>query len=204
MCSCFPVTIQRFLRVELQNNRVAEVISVTDSEGHEYVEVDHLSQNVVYKGVRNTNTSTNSTVANILKAVPVARRFTVEREGDRTFLQFGYGSDTELLSNSITDPSNLVLDLNGRDYTTDLDFDPTKLISTDKFGIAPSNTILRIGYRVNLTNDVNAAVNSITGVDRPLVRFTSQGSLSQPLRDGVVTSLEVLNEEPFVGDFSRS
>ena len=193
---------QRFLRVELQNNRVAEVISVTDSEGHEYIEVDHLSQNVVYKGVRNTNTSTNSTVANILKAVPVARRFTVEREGDKTFLQFGYGSDSELLSNSITDPANLVLDLNGRDYTTDIDFDPTKLISTDKFGIAPSNTTLRIGYRVNLTNDVNAAVNSITGVDRPLVRFTSQGSLSQILRNGVLSSLEVLNEEPFVGDVS--
>lgn len=193
---------QRFLRVDLENSRVAEVLTVLDSEGHEYVEVDHLSQNVVYKAIRNTNTSTNSTVRNILKAVPVARRFTVEREGDRTYLQFGYGSDSELLSDSIADPTNLVLDLNGRNYITDADFDPTKLISTDKFGIAPANTTLRIGYRVNLTNDVNAAVNSITGVDRPLFRFASQGSLSQTLRNTVIGSLEVLNEEPFVGDIS--
>tara|TARA_A100001515_G_scaffold90703_1_gene72276 strand:+ start:4805 stop:6604 length:1800 start_codon:yes stop_codon:yes gene_type:complete len=193
---------QRFLRVDLETSRVAEVLSVTDSEGHEYVEVDHLSQNVIYKAIRNTNTSTNSTVRNLLKAVPVARRFVVEREGQATYLQFGYGSDSELLSNSVVDPSNLVLDLNGRDYVTDLDFDPTKLISTDKFGIAPSNTTLRIGYRVNLNNDVNAAVETITGVDRPLIRFASQGSLSQNIRNSVISSLEVLNEEPFVGDIS--
>ena len=193
---------QRFLRVDIENSRVAEVLSVTDSEGHEYVEVDHLSQNVIYKAIRNTNSATNSTVRNILKAAPVARRFTVEREGNRTYLQFGYGSDSELLSNSVVDPSNLVLDLNGRTYVTDLDFDPTKLISTDKFGIAPANTTLRIGYRVNLNNDVNAAVNTITGVDRPLFKFAAQGSISQTLRSNVVSSLEVLNEEPFVGDVS--
>ena len=132
----------------------------------------------------------------------MARRYTVERQGNRTYLQFGYGSDSELLSNSVVDPSNLVLDLNGRTYVTDLDFDPTKLISTDKFGIAPANTTLRIGYRVNLNNDVNAAVNTITGVDRPLFRFANQGSISQTLRSGVISSLEVLNEEPFVGDVS--
>ena len=193
---------QRFLRVDLETSRVAEVLSVSDSEGHEYVEVDHLSQNVIYKAIRNTNTATNSTVVNLLKAVPVARRFVVEREGQATYLQFGYGSDSELLSNSIADPTNLVLDLNGRDYITDLDFDPTNLISTDKFGIAPSNTTLRVGYRVNLNNDVNAAVNTIVGVDRPLFRFASQGSLSQAIRNTVISSIEVLNEEPFVGDIS--
>lgn len=193
---------QRFLKVDLETSRVAEVLSVTDSEGHEYVEVDHLSQNVIYKAIRNTNTATNSTVRNLLKAVPVARRFVVEREGQATYLQFGYGSDSELLSNSVVDPTNLVLDLNGRDYVTDLDFDPTKLISTDKFGIAPANTTLRIGYRVNLNNDVNAAVNTIVGVDRPLFRFASQGSLSQAIRNTVISSVEVLNEEPFVGDVS--
>ena len=123
----------------------------------------------------------------------------VNAERNRTFLQFGYGSDSELLTNSIVNPSNLVLDLNGRTYITDPDFDPTKLISTDKFGIAPSNTTLRIGYRVNTSTDVNAAVNTITRIDRPIMRFTSQGSLAAGLRSNVRASLEVANEEPFVG-----
>jgi hypothetical protein len=193
---------QRFLKVDLGPTNVAEVLSVIDSEGHEYVEVDNLSQNIVYKAIRNTDTGTNNTVRNILKAVPVARRFTVDRSRNRTYLQFGYGSDSELLTNSIADPTNLVLDLNGRTYITDLEFDPTKLISTDKFGIAPSSTTLRIGYRVNTTRDVNAAVNTIVNIDRSIVRFTSQGSLSQGIRDTVASTLEVINEESFVGDVS--
>jgi hypothetical protein len=195
-------SFERFRTVDLGVTNVSEIISVVDSEGHEYVEVDHLSQNVIYKAVRNNDTSTNNAVQNILKAVPVARRFVVNAERDRTFLQFGYGSDSELLTNSIVNPSNLVLDLNGRTYITDPDFDPTKLISTDKFGIAPSNTALRIGYRVNTSTDVNAAVNTIIRTDRPIMRFTSQGALSAGLRSNVQASLEVVNEEPFVGSIT--
>lgn len=195
-------SFERFRKVDLGVTNVSEVLSVVDSEGHEYMEVDHLSQNVIYKAIRNNDTSTNNLVQNILKAVPVARRFVVNAERNRTFLQFGYGSDSELLTNSIVNPSNLVLDLNGRTYITDPDFDPTKLISTDKFGIAPSNTTLRIGYRVNTSTDVNAAVNTITRVDRPILRFTAQGSLAAGLRSNVRASLEVANEEPFVGSIT--
>ena len=39
---------QRFTRVPLETSNVAEVISVVDLEGHEYYEVDNLSQNVIY------------------------------------------------------------------------------------------------------------------------------------------------------------
>jgi len=193
---------QRFTRVQLETSNVAEVLSVVDSEGHEYYEVDNLSQNVIYKSIRNTNTSTNATVGNILKATPVARRFTVERNNDETYLQFGYGSDSELLSNSVVDPADVIMDLSGRTYITDRDFDPTKLISSDKFGIAPSNTTLIINYRVNTLEDVNAAVGSITRVDGPIFRFTDQSALSVGLRNISITSLEVTNEEPFVGDIS--
>jgi len=195
-------TFQRFRRVNLGVRNVAEVLTVVDSEGHQYVEVDHLSQNVVFQAIKNSDSTTNATVRNILKAVPVVRRFTVEHEGDDTYLQFGYGSDSELSDTSVVDPSNIVLDMNGRTYISDPDFDPTKFISTDKFGIAPSNTSLRIGYRVNTVNDTNAGVNTITQASSPLIRFTSQGSLSQAVRNNVISSLEVLNEEPFVGDIS--
>jgi len=195
-------SFQKFLRVDLASRNVTDVITVTDTQGHEYVEVDNLSQNVIYKPVRNTNTATNGTVRNILKAVPVARRFTVEHTDTTTYLQFGYGSDSELLSDSVVDPTNLVLDMTGRTYVTDLDFDPTKLIQSDKFGIAPSDTTLRIGYRVNTINDVNAGVDTITNVESPTFRFTSQGSLQQALRSTTMGSLEVTNDEPFTGDIS--
>ena len=98
----------RFRRVQLDNDNISEVLSVIDSEGHQYFEVDNLSQNVVFKAIRNT-TSTQGTVPNILRAVPVPRRFVVESDGSMTYLQFGYGSDAETALASPVDPANVVL-----------------------------------------------------------------------------------------------
>jgi len=191
-------SFERFMKIKLGNANISNVLRVVDTEGNEYFEVDHLAQNIIYKAIRNT-TATRSTVPNLLRATPVARRFVVETIDNETFLQFGYGSKINELINPVVDPTELVLDLNGRDYTTDLDFDPTKLISTDKFGIAPSDTILTIEYRFNTTSDVNAASDSINTMVSPLFKFTAQGSLSVAERKTVISSLEVSNEAPFVG-----
>ena len=192
---------ERFRKVPLGASNISNVIRVVDSEGNTYFEVDHLSQNIIYKAIRNT-TTIRSTVPNILKAVPVARRFTVETINNQTFLQFGYGSDSNELTNPVVDPTEVVLDLNGRTYTTDTDFDPTKLIDTDKFGIGPSDTTLTVEYRFNTTQDVNAAVDTITGVSSANIRFANQGSLPSSDRNSVINSLEVTNEEQFVGSVS--
>ena len=192
---------ERFLKFELGAANISNVLRVTDTEGNEYFEVDHLSQNIIYKAIRNTS-ATRTTVPNLLRAVPVPRRFVVETIDGKTFVQFGYGSNSDMLNNPVVDPTELVLDLNGRSYTTDLDFDPTNLISTDKFGVGPSNTKLTIDYRFNTTSDVNASINSITKVVTPRFKFASQGSISRGSRTSVQTSLEVTNEEPFVGSVS--
>jgi len=192
---------QRFFKLQLPTDKVAEIISVEDSEGHEYFEVNNLSQNIVYKAIQNNNNDRGNSPS-ILKAVPVARRYTVEYEGDRTFLQFGYGSDSELLSKSIADPSEVILQLHGRDYITDKEFDPTKLINSDKFGIAPANTTLTIVYRINTVQDVNAAVNAVTEVSNANFKFTNAGALSNANRSTVENSLELTNETPMIGDIS--
>ena len=62
---------EKFLKVNLNTQNVAQILSVVDTEGHEYVEVDNLSQNVIYKAIVNTNTSTNGAVPSVMKAVPV-------------------------------------------------------------------------------------------------------------------------------------
>ena len=125
-----------------------------------------------------------------------------EYEDNKTYLQFGYGSDSELVTESINNPANIILELNGRNYITDTGFDPTKLISSDKFGIAPANTSLTISYRFNTVKDVNAAVNTITKANSPRFKFDSQGQLNLGQRNTTMSSLELTNEEPFVGDIS--
>ena len=190
---------QKFLQVDLSTPNPSEIISVVDSEGHEYFEVSHLAQEIVYRGIRN-NKADKSTVTSILKAMPATRRFVLEKTRDSALLQFGYGSDNELTNESVLDPSRITLKLHGRDYSTATEFDPTNLTGTDKFGIAPSNTILTIQYRVNDPGDANIASNSLTGITTPIVEFENQGSLDTIKRSAVAGSLEVNNEEAILGD----
>ena len=44
---------QKFLRLEIPGRNTAEIVSVIDSEGHAYYEVDYLSQNTVYVKIPN-------------------------------------------------------------------------------------------------------------------------------------------------------
>jgi len=191
-------SFERFFKFQLGTANISNVLRVVDTEGNQYAEVDHLSQNIIYRAIRNTSASRTS-VPNLLRATPVPRRYVVETIDGNTFIQFGYGSTSNNLTNPVVDPTEVVLDLNGRDYTTDIDFDPTKLISTDKFGIAPSNTTLTVDYRFNTTSDVNASVHSIAGIVSTNFKFQSQGAVSRSSRTSIQASLEVTNEEPFVG-----
>ena len=192
-------SFERFRKVELVSPTISEILSVTDSEGNEYLEVEHLSQNTVYKEVVNKGDN-KSTVPSLLRPMIVPRRFVVERTRNKIFLQFGYGGPTEIKSPSVADPKNVVLQLNGRDYVTDKSFDPFKLLNTDKFGVAPSNTTLRIIYRMNTAANVNASAGSINKVIRPIVEFSNRSSLNNASVSSIINSLESFNSEPIVGD----
>lgn len=192
---------QKFLRFELPGRNTSEIVSVIDAEGHPYYEVDYLSQNTVYAKIPNTS-DTEYNTPNILKPVIVARRFVVERERGKTFLQFGYGSDSEMKNASIADPADLVLQRHGKSYITDVSVDPGNLTKTDKFGIAPANTSLTVIYRANTSDGVNASANSVTRVVNPTFRFKNTTSLTTELKNFVMSSLEVTNEEPITGDIS--
>jgi len=189
----------KFRKVPLNSAKPVEILNVFDSEGHRYFQVDHLAQEIVFKAIRNNNTDKNI-VPSILKAIPVTRRFTLEKDRTEAYLQFGYGSESELTNESVVDPSKIVLQLHGRDYITQQNFDPTNLTETDKFGVGPSNTIITILYRVNESTDVNAAANTLTQVAFPLLKFNSPQSLNSTLLSRVRSSLEVTNEDPIVGD----
>ena len=190
---------ERFKRLELSNADVSEVISVVDTEGNEYFEVDYLSQNVIFKAVVNRKDD-KDTVQNILKPVYVPRRFVVEYEKDKTFLVFGHGSDDEITQDSVAEPNDIVLQKYGKDYITDSTIDPSKFISTDKFGVAPSNTTLRVVFRSNTNQNSNAAANSITEVTSPILVFENMNTLQSSKITSVRDGLEVNNAKPIVGD----
>jgi hypothetical protein len=189
-----------FLRLTLGNPNITEVLSIIDSEGKSYYETSNLSQDVVYRSVVNRDANTSEQVVNILKPFPVPRRFVVERDGPRTTLVFGHGTELGLDEANPVDPSNVLFQMNGREFITDESFDPTKLIRNDKFGIAPSNTTLTITYRANTNSTVNVSSGELRQVARPIFDFKSNDQLNNTKRAAVIGSLEVNNAAPIIGD----
>jgi len=195
---------ERFLRLKLGTSNVSEVVSVIDSDGNEYFEVDYLSQNVIFRAIRNIVGSSTEKVPYILREMQVPRRFTVEHDVENnTFLQFGFGSETSIENKSFPDPSNAVMQLHGKEYFSDSSFDPNTLLKTEKLGIVPNNTTLTITTRKNTANSVNAAVNSINSVVGPKVEFRNS---SYTKADAIVqiSNFEVENEEAIVGSVAEA
>ena len=192
---------QRFLRLRLERDNITEVISVTDSQGNEYFEVENLSQDIVLSQVSNTDASTRDTVPYNIRTKPVPRRFTTEFDtSGNTFIQFGYGSADNLTSNLIADPADVVLNVNSKPYITDQTFDPTNLIKTDKFGVVPVNTTLTIDYTANTADTSNASVGTINTIITPQLKFKDRSILSETVIGTMISGIEVDNEEPILGD----
>ncbi len=195
---------ERFPRISLAGRSVVEVVSVTDSDGNRFYEVDYLSQDTVYIPVRNNNIDLSSQVQDtepvfILKQLPVPRRFITNHEEGKTFLQFGFGSEDNLNSEVVTDPSRLGINMHGRDYIQDVSFDPTNLITTDKLGVAPTNTTLTVTYRQNSAANVNISAKSLKNITNQSFDFNNIGSLNSTKVKSVISSLEFENEDAIVG-----
>ena len=189
---------EKYKRLDLGEPNLTEILSVFDSDGNEWFEVEHLSQNTVYRSI--TNAGANSTtVPNLLKPFIVMRRFTIERELGRNYIQFGYGSEDNISYEGFLNPDDLALERHARDHITDLSFDPTKLIQSDKFGLSPSNTTLRIAYRTNDRSTVNAGEGAVTTVRNSIFRFPESNSLNSSTKSSIISSLEVINDEQIVG-----
>jgi hypothetical protein len=192
----------KFRKLTLPGNNVTEIISVTDSNGNEYFEVENLSQNTIFTSISNNDTTTNVTAPAVIKPIIVPRRFVVKRDRFATNILFGYGSDSELKSASMAEPRDIVMDLHSRTYVTDKSFDPSELVKSDKFGIAPANTDIRVVYRANTSQNSNAAANTITTVVSANVEFPNRTSLVAATMAAVRTSIEATNDEPIQGDVS--
>ena len=72
-------------------------------------------------------------------------------------------------------------------------------------GISPANTTLTVHYRVNDSNNANAAANTVTRTGTTNIEFPSvleNAILNGNKIQSVVSSLQVNNEEPILGDLT--
>lgn len=191
---------ERFRKVRLDIPNITEVISVVDSDGHDYYEVDFLSQNTVYKAITNRDITTQTQANMILKPIIAPRRFSMDVFPNYVEMQFGSGQEEDFETEQEINPKNVAMSMNGKPYISDQALDPSKLIKSDHYGISPNNTTLTITYRQNSVENVNAAVNTVNSVVDGIVEFTNEANLNTTLAGIVRDSVELTNEEPIVGD----
>lgn len=193
-----------YRQVEIIEPNMIEILSVIDSSGNEYFEVDYLSQDTVYASILNPeyNSLQGGEVQELLKPFSVPYRFTTERQGGTTtVMQFGAGSESELRGDSIVDPSKVVLSQYGKNYVSDKSFDPTKLLQTEKLGIGPANTMLTIIYRANNTDGTaNSQTDTVQRINDAAWSWKDQSSLVATTMQEIITSAECTNEFPIIGD----
>jgi len=193
---------QKFRKLTVDDTGVVEILSVVDSEGNDYHEVEYLSHDVIYKSVPNKDSNTRDNAPALLRPFSAPRRFITERKNGRVVLQFGQGSTSEISSPKLAEPSTVVLQRFAKDYVTDTSFDPADLVGTDKLGIGPANTTLTITYRKNTSANSNAAVNGINKIMRPVVEFNDMTISNNATATSVITTMECGNEEPINGTIS--
>ena len=192
---------QKFLRVKVGPPGIAEIKSVRDSEGHDYYEVDHLAQDVIYINTTNPNAMADG-VPQIIKPKIVPRRFVVIQDETGTYLQFGFGSDEEITTSDITDPSQIVLRMSGKSFISDSAFDPSELLGTNTLGVAPANTTMTVLFYQNDSDSVNVGVGSLNSISVSSMEFPNDQSNRFSSQSSIRSSLEVSNETPIIGNTS--
>lgn len=190
-------TFERFKKVRLSERNIVEIISVFDSEGNQYYEVEYLAQDMVYKEIPNDNFK-NDNVPSILKPMLVSRKFVTENTRDGYYLQFGSGDANE--TDIVASPQSVAVDVFGKNYVTNTTFDPTRLSKNISYGIVPSNTSLFVVYRTTNNTNSNVAAGALNMVVSPILEYENKSVLSATQTNYLASTLEVSNTNPITGD----
>jgi len=195
----------KFLELKLDDTDVIEVISVTDSNGNIWNEVDYLAQDKVrvdtfYSGsTRNTaydmvnGSTTDIAVPFLLEYKKVSKRFiTQTNEDNTTSIIFGNGvlRNGQEIGQEFLDLKQTGLTIPGE--TSNFNFDEIDITLGDSqatLGEAPFNTSISVVYRVAKGLRMNVTSNEITSIDLNSLSVNPPAS----------ANLKCTNEQPAYG-----
>lgn len=191
-------TFTPFKRVTLQSPDVTSIISVTDSNGNIYYEVEALTHDVVYQNTVNI-TQRDVYAKDSLKVIPAPYRYLSRTSLDdrTTTLVFGGGTADSLDDDAIPDPSEFAIPLRYKQTFSRRAVNPQRLLQTTTLGVGPQNAVLTIMYRHGGGLSHNVQVGTIRSIVTSNVIFPENPDFS--LQKQVRTSLEVFNPSPASG-----
>jgi len=190
----------KFLNIQLKAANVSEIISVHDTQGNEYFEVQNLAQDIIYREVSNRNFKDDN-VPSILKPVLVNRKFVLQQTPLACYLQFGSGKEAD--SNIIANPQQIAMDSFGKDYISDTTFDPTAISKEETLGTVPVNTTLSVVVRTTDAANSNIRTAALNKVVAASLSFENESNLNNLKIRNVQDSIEINNEKPIMGNVSE-
>ena len=202
-------TAKKFDKIVLSNEKVTEIVSVTDSQNNKYYEVPFLAQDTVFESEENTslNDPALSQYQNdapyLLKLIKTPRRFTTYvRDDNKMELRFGSGVSSDPDEELIPSPDNVGSSLGTGISRLDESYDPTNFLKTQTFGLAPNNTTLTVVYNFGGSVEDNVPSNAINRFNRKTYTNSTSG-LNSDTQNTSNSTLKVFNEEPSSGGASQ-
>ena len=199
---------KEFDKIVLSNDKVTEIVSVTDSQGNTWYQVPFLAQDTIFETDQNTSLNDpdlaefETDTPYLLKLIKSSRRFTTYvRDDNKMELRFGSGISDNADEEIIPNPDNVGSSLGSGVSRLDEAFDPSNFLKTQTFGLAPSNTTLTVNYNYGGKVEDNVASNSITGFARKVYTISTEG-LDATKKASAESSIKITNETPASGGSS--
>ncbi len=194
-----PDALVPFRTITLSRENINEIITVTDTLGDNYYEVDTLSQDTVFRTYDN-NSYDSADVPFRMELLHAPKRFIKIRSANTglTTLRFGSGNEEAFDEDVIPDPSQHAITLYGdRKAITTVAIDPNSFLTTQTLGISPKNTTLTVVYRHGGGLADNVSAGEISAVKTLLTSFNS--SLAPSIEAAVRASTDVINPKRALG-----
>jgi len=194
----------RFPSVTLTDTNIVQVSKVTDAvTGDLWYEVPYLAQDYILAPVQNTAAAypnlyqSSYQVPYVLEKTPAPRRFVTRLTApDTLLLEFGAGINQVSSSAIIPDPFNVGIGTVDKLSMLNTAFDPTLFVTTEDYGLAPSNTTLQVEYLVGGGAVSNVRSEELTVISSVNAQFKVP---NPPLGALYLATLAVNNTEPAVG-----
>ena len=200
---------KKFDIVKLKNQKVTEVISITDSDGNTWYEVPFLAQDTVFESIETSELQDPSLsqyqndTPYMMRLIKTSRRFNTRvSEDGKTELRFGAGVSDNADEEIIPNPDNVGSALGFGVSKLDESFDPSNFMKTKTYGLAPTNTTLTVKYRYGGSIEDNVRSNSITQGKSVVFTIQSAGLDTTKLNTSK-NSLTFTNPEPATGGASE-
>jgi hypothetical protein len=177
-------SVEKFKTITIEDSNIVGILSITENNGNTlWHEVPYLGQDTMF--IESANLSSDrDRVPSSLTLQRVPRRF-VTRFNSTGQLQIQFGAGITGQSDEVItpDPTNVGFGSNQGLSRIDYAYDPSNFLSTQAYGLAPSNTVLEIKYLTGggvAANIPANTLNTLVGFGGAFVDPTNSLSFNNP------------------------